>query len=100
MASILNKKIVHHLATLARMELTDREEEKLLKELQRIVEHFKELQEVDTEHVAPMSGGTNLMNIFRNDKTKKSTPAKSTEGFPEREDGYLKVPPVFSPENE
>jgi len=95
MASILNKKIVHHLAELARIELTEREEEKLLKELQRIVDHFKELEEVDTQDVVPVSGGTDLVSIFRNDTTKKSAGAKTTIAFPEKENGYLKVPPVF-----
>jgi len=40
---------------LARLELNPDEEEKLLADLGNILEHFKELQELDTTNVAPMT---------------------------------------------
>ena len=92
----LNKKTLEHLAELARLDLKEKEEEKLLKDLQAILDYFKALQGVDTENVEPMAGGTSLKNVFREDEVKKSKEiAKGSEAFPESHEGYLKVPPVF-----
>ena len=81
------------------MELGAREEEKLLKDLQKILDHFTELQELDTKDVPPITGGTALKNIFRDDDKEDSTNlGAGAQAFPEAKDGFLKIPPVF--ENE
>ena len=96
MPSPINKKILHHLAALARFELSPREEERLRKDLQGILEHFTELEALDTSNVPTITGGTRLVNAFREDEARENTNrGKGTEAFPETENGYLKVPPVF-----
>lgn len=96
MASSINKHDLEHLAKLARVELDPEEEEKLLKDLGNILDHFKELQALDTTNVVPMTGGTELKNVFRDDTEPVSTNrGAGVEAFPEKKDGYLKVPPVF-----
>ena len=96
MASLIDKHTLEHLAKLARIELDPKEEEKLLKDLGNILDHFKELQQVDTANVAPMTGGTDLINIFRDDAGRESTNrGAGVEAFPESKDGFLKIPPVF-----
>ena len=94
----LDKKHLAHIAGLARLKLTEHEEEKFLHDLGKILEHFKELQEVNTENVVPMAGGTELTNISRADAVdeKLCLPRdRAVEQFPESEGGFLKVPPVF-----
>lgn len=92
----LNKKTLEHLAELARIELKTGEEEKLLKDLQMILGHFEELQSLDTSGIEPMTGGTELKNIFREDAVGKTDDTgKGAESFPDKEGDYLKVPPVF-----
>lgn len=92
----LNKKTLEHLAELARLDLKAGEEEKLLKNLQEILDYFKELQEVDTANVEPMTGGTSLKNVLREDEVGKTDDTgKGPEQFPEQQGGFLKVPPVF-----
>lgn len=92
----LNKKTLDYLAELSRLDLKAAEEKKLLKDLQAILDYFKELQEVDTENIEPMIGGTNLKNVFREDEAKKIKEiAKGSESFPDTKNGYLKVPPIF-----
>ena len=91
----INKKTLEHLAELARIELKSGEEEKLLNDLQMILGHFGELQALDTSSVQPMTGGTNLENVLRNDENTTQDTGKGLEAFPESKDGYLKVPPVF-----
>ena len=95
MASPINKKGLKHLAALARLELVGREEERLLKDLQKILDHFSELQTLETEGVAPMTGGTSLKNVFREDETLKTNLGSGAHAFPESEKEFLKVPPVF-----
>ncbi|MEK7180732.1 MAG: Asp-tRNA(Asn)/Glu-tRNA(Gln) amidotransferase subunit GatC [Patescibacteria group bacterium] len=96
MPSPINKKLLKHLAELARIELNSREEERLSKDLQEILSHFEELQQLDTSEVKPMTGGTSLKNIFREDEERQNKYAGAgAEVFPEKEGGFLKVPPVF-----
>ncbi len=93
---MLTKKDLEHLTALARLDLKAGEEEKLQKDLGSILDYFKELQEVDTENVLPMAGGTELKNITREDIVGKTyDTGKGAELFPDKKDGYLKVPPVF-----
>lgn len=104
MSSTIGKRELEHLAKLARIELEPGEEEKLLRDLGAILEYFNELQTLDTSAVAPMTGGTDLRNVFREDGLLDDTSGKTwvntnqgagVEAFPESKDGYLKVPPVF-----
>jgi aspartyl-tRNA(Asn)/glutamyl-tRNA(Gln) amidotransferase subunit C len=96
MAESINKHELEHLAKLARIELDPKEEEKLLKDLGNMLEHFKELQNLPTKDVTPMAGGTDLKNIFREDTERENTNrGAGVEAFPEKEKGFLKIPPVF-----
>jgi aspartyl-tRNA(Asn)/glutamyl-tRNA(Gln) amidotransferase subunit C len=100
MSSSISKKELDHLAALARIELDPKEEEKLLKDLGNILDHFKELQALDTANVPPMTGGTDLVNVFREDLVENGGRENTNRGagvdaFPESKDGYNKVPPVF-----
>lgn len=96
--SEINKKTLEHLAELSRLYLDPKKEEKFLKDLQNILGYFSELQEVKTDDIAPMTGGAQLKNAFREDEKKRDKTAetsRSIDAFPEREKGYLKIPPVF-----
>jgi len=58
--------------------------------------HFEELAGLDTSGVAPMTGGTKLINSLREDVLGGTDDTgKGSEAFPDKKDGYLKVPPVF-----
>lgn len=99
MSSPIDKKTIKHLAELARVELGAKEEEKLATDLGKILDHFKELQELDTKSTESMTGGTNLKNIFREDDGPIGTNnGAGAEAFPEKENGFLKIPPVFGSE--
>jgi aspartyl-tRNA(Asn)/glutamyl-tRNA(Gln) amidotransferase subunit C len=100
MSSSINKKELEHLAGLSRLELDPKEEEKLIHDLDAILEHFKELQALDTADVQPMTGGTDLKNVFREDLVEDGGRENTNRGagvdaFPESQDGFLKIPPVF-----
>ena len=99
---MLNKDLIKHLADLSRLKLTTKEETKFTKDLQKVLNHFKELKEVETEQIKPMTGGHDLKNVFRDDKIDFSEKAKATneagrviEAFPNEEKGYIKVPKIL-----
>ncbi len=93
---------VEYLAKLARIELLPAEKEKFTKDLGKLFDYFKELQSVNTDNIKPMTGGTELNNVFRSDdKPLKSKEEKDNEraniikSFPDKKDEFLKVPQVF-----
>jgi len=98
----ITKKTLEHLADLARIKLNSAEEKKFLADLEKILNHFKELQGLDIEGVEPMSGGRQLKNVFREDGTalrdgveRERETRNIVDAFPETEKGYLRIPPVF-----
>jgi len=94
--SEINKKSLEHLASLARIKLSPEEGDNFLKDLEKILNHFKELQKVNTDDVMPMTGGTNLKNIFREDKVVTDDESDIVrDSLLNKKEGFLKVPPIF-----
>lgn len=95
----ITKKDVEHIAHLARIELTEAEKQKFEKDLSAILEFVEKLNEVDTENVEPMVGGTSLENITREDKqidvSLEGHQAGLLNQVPERKEGWVKVKAVF-----
>jgi aspartyl-tRNA(Asn)/glutamyl-tRNA(Gln) amidotransferase subunit C len=98
---LINKKTLEHLAGLGRIELDKKHEEKMLDDLQNILEHFDELNEVDTEGIESLAGGTIEKNVMRDDEileihnNSKLITKNIIKAFPDKEGDSLKVPPVF-----
>ncbi len=94
---IIDRKLVEHLAELSRINL-DNDEGKITEDLKEIVGYFEVLKEAEVENIEPVSGGTGLENVVREDKydgEKKLDGEEAVGSFPEKKDDYLKVPPVF-----
>ena len=87
---------IKYFAKLARIKLTPAEEDKFSKDIEQVLDHFKELQELDMSEVEPMTGGTELRNVLREDEPEAGyISASGAEHFPEKKDDFLKVPKVF-----
>ncbi|MEK7521120.1 MAG: Asp-tRNA(Asn)/Glu-tRNA(Gln) amidotransferase subunit GatC [Patescibacteria group bacterium] len=102
MEKLITGEILAKTAELARFNLSEKEEEELLADLGKILEYFGELKELNTESVEPMAGGTEEKNVFRADERReRDEKAREKErenivaAFPEKEERFLKVPPVF-----
>jgi len=95
--SELHKKDVERLAGLSRLELTSKEAELLTKDLEKILAHFEELKEVETDGVLPLTGGTSLKNIVREDMAEvNDDTGLGKDQFPDvNADGFLEIPAVF-----
>jgi len=89
---------IDHLLKLARIELSSQEKEKIVLDLENILNYVKQLQKVNTDGVEPMTGGTLLENICVSDKINKQKKDISEElkkSAPCLKDDYLKIPPIF-----
>jgi aspartyl-tRNA(Asn)/glutamyl-tRNA(Gln) amidotransferase subunit C len=96
MASIINKKTLQHISELARIDLQEKEMDKLLGDLQKILDYFKELQELDTSKVKEELSLRADLKLFRDDAERESTnQGKGRSSFPEVENNHLVIPPVF-----
>ena len=92
----INEKNLKHLSELARIKISSEEEPKLLKDFKGILNCFEELKELNVSNIAPMTGGTDLKNIVREDEFNEINDlGKGKEAFPETQDNYLKVPPIL-----
>jgi len=92
----MDSKEINHLLELARIELSSQEKEKIISDLEKILDYVKQLQELDTTGVEPMTGGTSLQNICREDEIyeqKENDQLKNSAL--DTEEGYFKVPPIF-----
>ena len=85
---------VNKYAKLAQIKLTKAEEDKFQKDLNNIIAHIDELKKVNVDNVTPMTGGTNLKNVFRKDEAVKD--AIFDPKFPVEENDYLKVPRILN----
>ena len=99
---MISKKDVEHIARLARIELTPDEEGKFEKELSAILDFVAKLNEVDTSHVEPLAGGTELENVMREDVVLEAgswkPEADLVEAAPRRRNGYVEAEAVFERE--
>ena len=96
MSSFIDKDSLAHLAKLSRIEYDPGEEQKLLTDLGAILGHFNELKALDTSDVPPMTGGTDLRNVLREDDERENTDrGAGTGSFPKSKGGFNEVPAVF-----
>ncbi len=94
---MVSKEEVKRLADLSKISVPADQLEKLSQNLGDILNHFQELEALNTEGVLPMSGGTELTNVLRGDEVSEFPDrAKLIKSFPKEKDDYNSVPPVFN----
>ena len=84
----MNEAEINHLLELARLDLSEEEKDKIAHDLAAILSYVEQLQEVNTEGIEPMSGGTFLESVVREDEI---------SSFPQKiqKEGYFQIPPIF-----
>ncbi len=94
----LTKQEVQHIADLARIKLSEKDEEKFQEQLSSILDYVNKLNEVDTKGVEPVSHVSGLCNILREDEIKSQTEEtmkKLVRAAPTSEDNLIKTLGVF-----
>ncbi len=92
----LTREDVKQVATLARMELTPKEEEQLTLQLGKVLDYIERLNQLDTEKVEPLAHVGDIVNAFREDRvTNKPAIDSLLSNAPDREDDFFKVPKII-----
>ncbi len=95
---MITKQQVQHIARLARLGITEEEEEKFAKELSSILDYIEKLKEVDVSGVEPTSHPHFSENVMRADKANEKSEAvrgKLLSEAPDKKGDYIKVKSVF-----
>lgn len=91
MAEVTREEILH-VSKLARLALSDDEVNRLVVEVNRIMSHFAELQELDTAEVPITSHAIPMKNVYRDDTTWESLPVDAVlANAPDGIDGFFRT---------
>ena len=94
----MDSKAVKHMAQLARIRLTEKEEGKIQDELSAVLGYIEQLNEVETEGVSPLYQTTGLTNSTRSDEHFKDPGTNDkllTGQAPHLQDRFVKVKSVL-----
>ena len=87
---------VRHIALLARVGMTDDEIEVMREQLSGILEHFRVLQQADTEGVEPTAHSVDARSVLREDEPWDSVPMEDALANAPRRDGdFVRVRAVL-----
>lgn len=94
MSSDVDQGLVDYLADIARLKLSKEEVKKFSEQLKAIIEAFKELDEVDTDNVAPSFHPLEISDVVREDLVEKWEwdPLSNTK---HKEGKYFKGPKII-----
>jgi aspartyl-tRNA(Asn)/glutamyl-tRNA(Gln) amidotransferase subunit C len=86
---------LEHVATLARLQLTDEEKERFGRQLVLILEHAAKVSEVAAADVPPTSHPVPRANVYRPDEPREGlSHEEALSNAPESEDGRFRVPRI------
>jgi aspartyl-tRNA(Asn)/glutamyl-tRNA(Gln) amidotransferase subunit C len=90
---VIDRETVLHVARLARLELTESEQERMAGELSGILEHVDRIAALDLDDVEPTSHVVALSNVLRADEPEPCLPReRALEPAPDPADGAFRVP--------
>lgn len=89
----VDKKLLEHVAELARLKLSEEEIKKFLPQLKEILKFFLQLKDINTDKVKPSFQPIELKNVMRDDKEQKCLSQDDALSLTEhKKDGYFKGP--------
>jgi aspartyl/glutamyl-tRNA(Asn/Gln) amidotransferase C subunit len=93
---MINKEEVEHIAKLARLELTEKEVEKMQKDLSAILDYFDLLKRAPKAEISKSPASVKNSSL-REDKIISSHDMADEliAGFPSKKDDYIKVKEIF-----
>jgi aspartyl-tRNA(Asn)/glutamyl-tRNA(Gln) amidotransferase subunit C len=88
---------VKHIATLANLSLSKKEEETFAKQLEAILTHIEKLAEIDTKEIKETHAVTGLTNIDREDATTESlSQDEAIRNAKMAHNGFFTVPVILA----
>lgn len=88
---------VHKVAHLARLDLTESEEEQFTTQLNNILGYVEQLNELDVTDVLPTTRAIEVVNVTRIDKLQPCGEREAIlDGAPDRDGEFFKVPKIIN----
>ena len=92
----VDRATVRRIARLARLAVTEAEEARLEKEVSGILDWVAQLEQVDTEGVAPLVHLSHEINVLRDDVSANTvTHQEGLKNAPRKDSDYFRVPKVL-----
>lgn len=92
----IDKKTVEGVAHLSRIELDEKELERLSSQLEHILAFIDKLSSLNTDNVAPTSHILPINNVLRKDEPRPSLPIEKTlANAPSKQGSFFSVPKVI-----
>jgi aspartyl-tRNA(Asn)/glutamyl-tRNA(Gln) amidotransferase subunit C len=92
----ITKETVAHVATLARLAVTDEELELFTGQLAAVLEHAQDVEALDTSGVPPTAHPLEIVNVLREDVVQPSLDRDEVLAMaPSTEDGRFRVPSIL-----
>jgi aspartyl-tRNA(Asn)/glutamyl-tRNA(Gln) amidotransferase subunit C len=92
----ITREAVHHVAMLARLHLSEREEAEITTQLDQILAYFEVLQQLDTSDVEPTAHVIPMETPFRSDTvTNQPDVERWMANAPSRDGGHFRVPKII-----
>ena len=92
----VNNKLIQDIAKLSKLEFNKSSNEKMKKDLKKILAFVDKLNEIDTENIEPLVYLSEEENVLRPDQISKSlTQKQGSYKCPQKDSDYFKVPTVL-----
>ncbi|MGB9715785.1 MAG: Asp-tRNA(Asn)/Glu-tRNA(Gln) amidotransferase subunit GatC [Thermodesulfovibrionales bacterium] len=92
----ISREEIEHIASLARLHLSEEEKNLFGSQLSRILDYMEKLNEIDTRDIEPTSHVLPLFNVMRDDILKPSIPREvALANAPDHTDKFYRVPKII-----
>ncbi|GAB4449383.1 MAG: Asp-tRNA(Asn)/Glu-tRNA(Gln) amidotransferase subunit GatC [Bacteroidia bacterium] len=92
----INEELIDQLAHLSRLEFSTEEKQKILNDLNRILDYIDQLNELNTDNVEPLIYLTPNQNILRDDVVKETLKKENAlANAPKKDSDYFRVPKII-----
>ena len=91
----INKQMIDHLETLARIELTPAEKERLTVQLDRIVGYIRQLQQIDTDNTQPFQAPGGHTALRRDEPGACTNRDTVLDEAPDTQNHFFRVPRII-----
>jgi aspartyl-tRNA(Asn)/glutamyl-tRNA(Gln) amidotransferase subunit C len=92
----IDQETLQKIAHLARLNFDAQAGEKMSADLSQVLDWVAQLQEIDTQNVAPLTSMSSEINILREDQVGvQLTQEQALKNAPKQENGFFSVPKVM-----
>jgi aspartyl-tRNA(Asn)/glutamyl-tRNA(Gln) amidotransferase subunit C len=92
----IDKKTIHKVADLARIEVKEEQVDNLIVEMSKILTFMEKLNELDTQHVEPLVYLNTEVNVFREDVVRQEiTAEKGLSNAAKHNEEFFMVPKII-----